>query len=236
MPVHWTGQVGTEIYATPLWSIAIEEQYYWLWPLVVYFASRRTLVWGMAATILVGLMFSIYYFVTGDHWGHAYMSTLVRMGAICIGGLIAVTFRKSIVWGKLVTITRAVAYAVAVLLLTFGLAVLPKYPTDWFFGTIGYVLIPLFWGAMLLLVLQNAHGDWVGKPLGYLGQRSYAIYLFHFPLLVFWRMKLLPRWSVAGADATWIDMVGSLVCVGLTFLVAELAWRWVEQPMLKWKS
>ncbi len=167
-----------EIFETPsplahMWSLAIEEQVYVLWPLLVLgLGGRRALVAG-AAVVVVGYAM---WWDTAD----AYYATPVRFGEVLAGAAVAVVLlhRPSLrvpTWAAVCSLG-----GVAVLVATLSEDD-PWVARGVLVGLAGAAAIVVAWA---VTDRRAADGLFGGPIIGWLGRRSYAIYLFHWPLLV----------------------------------------------------
>lgn len=200
----------------PLWSMAFEAQLYLLFPLL-YWACKRypaVLVCGVA----IVLDFAI-------HHGNEQLFVLRLLRWFALGILAADLYRRA-------SIRKIPASA----FLTIGVAlVLVGYLRFSFIGG-GYRLFLIWGGGFMLLLIgmtrkpESRLNPMNAKPMRWIGIRSYSLYAFHFPVL--WAVyAALAALSVrSGADRmTLLFVVGG----GLSIVVANLAFRWIERPSLR---
>ena len=206
---------GAEKPLLHLWSIAVEEQFYLLFPLVLL-AFRRS-AWLLAA---VGAIFAAS-FVLGI-WGvaHAPSATFYLLPAraweLMLGALLALGAIPPLA-------NRAISEALAAIgLLLIGYAVVAFTAEMPFPGPAA--LIPCA-GATLVIYATQGSETWTGKalswrPVVFVGLISYSLYLWHWPIFV------LARYY-AFRNLTIIESVG---LIALSFALAVLSWRFVEKP------
>jgi peptidoglycan/LPS O-acetylase OafA/YrhL len=207
------------------WSLSVEEQFYFslpilIWLLVVTVRKKsmvvvsRAVVWLLAAIVLSSLVAAIY--LTYAEPVSSYFFTQVRAWQFGAGALLAS------VWASVPTSKN---FKLTSFLLGISLIVLPSvflngamaYPGFW-------ALIPTI-GAVLALASDLEDGplaelmSW--KPIQFIGDVSYSIYLWHWPLII-----LLPY--VLGELTTF----SKLAIIGLSFGLAALSQKFIEQPFI----
>jgi peptidoglycan/LPS O-acetylase OafA/YrhL len=189
------------------WSLSVEEQFYIAWPLLLLMAAR----WrrGPEASALSLIMASAVLRCLTDS-SHAYFGTDSQMGALLVGALLGISARRGL-------------RAIKVSPWAIGLAPVPLLACGWWrtgWSAALPILVPAWSSAIIWAACCNPGGPLAWPWLRYLGRRSYAIYLWHYPLL--WLAWIAAPGSIVTAE----------VAIGLTCGVAELSWRLVEQPSL----
>ncbi|HET6689688.1 MAG TPA: acyltransferase family protein [Miltoncostaeaceae bacterium] len=212
-----------------LWSLAVEEQFYLLWPPVLALGlaalGRRRLVLGVMALLAAStaLAWALYDPLVDP--SRIYYGTDTRGGGLLVGVALAFLWPAS-------RLGRATREATPPVLDVVGVAALAGLAA--LMATMGELDASLYEGGFLLvsvvtavLLAVVAHpGSLVGRafgcaPLVWLGVRSYGIYLWHWPVLVLTRPDEDVPFSGPGLTA---------VQVGLTVGIAALSYRYVEVP------
>ncbi len=213
-----------------MWSLAIEEQFYLVWPMIVYgvLRWRRGSVGALAAVagaIAIGstvLMVSLYN-PNGDP-SRVYYGTDTRVSSLLVGALLAM-FATKHTFGKTIFERRSlhVASVLAVGALGFMWVTTTDGPSWLYLG--GFLVAALLVAVVIADVSQEQMGP-VAKvmslrPLRWIGAISYGLYLWHWPIYVF----LSPVRT--GLD----DAALFAVRLAATFIVATLSYYLVEQPI-----
>ena len=192
------------------WSLAVEEQFYLIWPLVFgWVISRRRSVRLLGWVVGVSLAARVALYLAGGH-EMAYALLPTNAFALLLGCMLAI--------GR-VTVerpSRAVAIGVVGLILTMDLAA--PIPSD-----ARWLVAPMLAAvAATALVAGAAHGSRVLEvlPLRFSGRISYALYLWHYPLL-----KLTGTYG-DGWSAVWVLV--------LSVAVATASTLWLEEPVRRW--
>ncbi|MDP4676446.1 MAG: acyltransferase [Candidatus Nanopelagicales bacterium] len=218
-----------------LWSLAIEEQFYLIWPLITLallkFGKRRAvlytaLIGAVASTVWMAVLSISNGFPELADPSRAYFGTDTHIMGLLLGAALATVWRP----GRLSTRLTPGAQA-----LIMGLGFASLAAIIWVFWQVGEFSSFLYRGGFLafaalvcLLVATASHpGTPFGRLLGtqpwrYIGQRSYGLYLWHWPVFMVTRPDL----------DIGLDGIPNLILrFGLTFGLAELSYRYVEMPI-----
>lgn len=224
---------------TVLWSLAVEEHYYLLWPTAVHWLSRhRVAVAGVAICIFCPCL-RMLYLVRGYEAGAGY--TWLVADGLALGAVLAALARGP--WGTRVRMWRVAGILFLASLLIFGAG----YPfgifrASRFLGmTLRGTALNLFFAGTVALALLVGTSSWkalVNRPvLQFFGEISYGVYLIH--MLVFdLEDRIVERWfpslsKVAGHFASMVLLFG--IAAGFTVAVAYLSRRYFEEPFLRLK-
>jgi len=165
----------------PLWSLAVEEHYYLLWPLIVYWLSRRNVgVMAILICILTALLRALA-FHAGHTVGIASFTWLVADG-LALGSLLAVVLRGGPTRAQLWTVSAiamALGFAAALLGEPFGILT----RNSMLGAAFQHSVIHIFFTGILLLALLVGTSRWRGWVnigwLQFFGYISYGLYLVH---------------------------------------------------------
>jgi peptidoglycan/LPS O-acetylase OafA/YrhL len=216
------------------WSLAVEEQFYLLWPpVVLLLIFRRNGARAVLIAALGGAMLSAAWrwFLIAHHSGvnRAYLGSDTRVDAMLIGCALAVVFHMG--WmptsARFVAWVRAAAFGSGAVLLV-ATALLSRQRMIVYKG--GLTVLALCAAAIIASVVLSPGGvlsralSW--RPLEGIGRISYGLYLWHLPIFV------VARYSLPSVSD--VIMIPCLVAVSIG--VAVLSFRYVEQPFLRLKD
>ena len=218
----------------PTWSLAIEEQYYFVWaPLVflsamAFFRGRFTRLF-LPAILLAMLIVSPLVRHLHPHWLTG-THTLIHLDGIALGSLLALGLygipmaRKAWLW---IGVVCAVPGFAAAATIAGGTSLLD---TALAFGFVGVMLISIAGtGARNWLAVVLRRG-----PLTYYGKISYGMYMTHILVFVYFG-----NFDARLDDKYHIGVAGNLAIVGLRLvastIVATVLWYCFESPILKLK-
>lgn len=214
-----SGYFDPAVEAAPLlhtWTLSVEEQYYLLLPvfliLVTRFFGRRYAI-AILAVSAASFVLSIWGLMTYHDEATFYLLP-TRAWEFGLGSLAAVT--SLVLRGS--SPVRGLGAAAGTVLVAWGVFGLDE--TSVFPGA--NAIFPAL-GAMLLI--GCAEGNLAGRVLGSLpfvaiGRISYSLYLWHWPIIVFWKMQVSPVLKAGDVAAV----------VALSLVAAVLSFRFVEQP------
>jgi peptidoglycan/LPS O-acetylase OafA/YrhL len=240
--MSWKGAGAAKFGTGAFWSLAVEEQFYLVWPLLVLLLSRRRLVALCLAMILGALALRI-------GWRHAdltpdamYMMTPARMDALAVGALLALSARNPAAIDAVARWSRPVLGATGSVLVALMLWRQGLGGEDVAVQTAGYTIVALMFGGLMGWVLTADRGDRIARAFGTpalrsLGRYSYGLYVFHGPVIVLLERNVplvrdLP--TLFGShvpSALAVLLVASSVSLGL----AVISWHGYEKWFLRLK-
>ena len=200
------------------WSLAVEEQFYLLWPLVIVgFARRpRLLAWitGLAISAAIAGRFIVWD--GGAGYIRAYYGSDIRSDAILTGCLLALLMRR-----------RPEAGSGRPILCIAGLAGLVALPIaagnhPGMYAVVLPTLVPGLMAVAIYALVSGPVPGWLtSRALTTIGQRSYALYLWHYLCLALaWRLPLHP-------------ILQTIAGLGLAWMITCASWHLVEQPFMR---
>jgi len=228
-------------YVSHFWSLAIEEHFYLLWPLVVFSFRRETLERICLGVIGVALALRLALSVAGVSEISISVLTPCRVDTLCIGALLAVVARREGGADALVRSSGKAALAILAVTLVvsawcaatkIGLPVL--HPIR---GT----LFAMFFGALTLMSIQRAGQSFVARVfqssgLRMFGKYSYGLYVYHG--LLSWHMLYLgigERLEALLGNSSLALAARAVLGVGFSLLVAVVSYELFEKRFLALK-
>jgi peptidoglycan/LPS O-acetylase OafA/YrhL len=202
------------------WSLSVEEQFYFLWPLVLLFMHRKLslekrLVF-ISLFLILGIILSVY--LTNTNPNFAYFLLPARIFELTIGACLAMFWRKLPVFTKK---TNSFLSIIGIVIILVPAVLLNKSSS--FPGL--NALLPCIGTALLIFTGKEDKNKGIvnklllNKGLVIIGLISYSMYLWHWPIFVF--IKYL------GFNLDGLVRIFSLV---LIFMLSYFSWRFVEQP------
>ncbi len=220
----------------PTWSLAVEEQYYMIWALFVFFLGRKALRNWLMGMILFSFCLRVGGYFHGASLEFMHTFTLCRLEPLAAGGLAALWLRS-----RRCNLQRWSRGAWIALLIGSGGVLLAL--VDW--GVQSLILsypfvASAFAGLLALALTANPVSSSLGKALDqswlrYTGKISYGIYLIHVP--IFMVISYAARRILGASSPSFgLQLLMVLTGFGAVYLVASLSWRFFERPILRWKE
>lgn len=214
-----------------MWSLAVEEQFYLLWPLIMLIGlrlfPRRGQMFSFISVLagISALAMALIY-VPGSDPSRVYFGTDTRAFGLLIGSALAIiwpSYKRPRTASPLVRLGLDAAGTAALFLVLFMMWKVDRYDASLYQG--GMVILSI---ASAIVVAVLAHpaarlSKIIGcKPLLWIGVRSYGIYLWHYPIIIL----TSPYGSPAGNSALHTSLQ-----IAASFMMASLSWKYIEEPI-----
>jgi len=235
--VNYAPAFGVGFVYVPLWSLAVEEHFYLLWPAVVH--RFRTATITTIAIVLCIAEPILRWFSRSLHLGDPHTQTHLVADYVASGALLAVFARSRFA-------SRANSITLAFILILIGTAILAigaphriLHRDNAWGDALQVEPFNLIFAGTLLLLLTLQLRVFAGplfSPMRYLGYISYGLYLYHLIIFVTGTELLLRLNILQGAGDFAIVVARFLLLFAVAIAVSALSRRWLEQPFLNLKS
>lgn len=199
------------------WSLGVEEQFYLLWPLILYLAHRffgiHKIHMVLIALFLASLGMSEYFLPT--HPLHVFYLLPARAWELALGGIVALGIIPQITHARLSQFLSLLGLVmIGVAAFTINKLSFPGFSA----------VLPCLGTALVIYAGRGrtdcVHQGLAFKPLVWVGLVSYSLYLWHWPLITFYKtLEMGP-----------LDVKAQIVIGGLSFLLATISYYLVEEP------
>jgi peptidoglycan/LPS O-acetylase OafA/YrhL len=226
---------GANFILSHFWSLAIEEQYYLAWPLLIYLFRNKLQYFPVLISVLI--IAALTYRIAGNLGNPGfYVITFARMDSLLIGSLVAVSAYNY----------RVNLQKIALPLLLLSGAVISSFIAlstnltynNRFFSSAGYTIIAIFFAC--ILVLSFREGGLLNRTLNMawlklLGRYSYGLYVFHFPVFYLVRPAAV-EWFEKAGPAVLVKMLATVLVLVVTGLLSVLSYHFLEVRFLRMKK
>ena len=211
------------------WSLAVEEQFYLLLPLLVWKLDKKKLVYVFVSLIAIAPIIRVLFDGLGG-----YIFTFARSDVLLTGGLLAIAYRDQKTKDFLVRNINLLVVLFFIFLFGAGILILQG------FTHIGDPFVHSWMGGLYSLCLticilspSKITNIFVSNPFFiWLGVRSYSIYLFHLPITI------LTHQFITGHKnpyySNWNEFFVTLLSMGITIVFAELSMKVFERFFLSY--
>ncbi len=230
----WHGRISH------FWSLAVEEQFYLLWPVFILFAPRRLLWKSILGMVIVAPIFRIGLTMLSPQEKMVAVLTPSCFDALGIGALLACTMREHHGFCRALKLSRILLLVgFPAFVLTFALYRFGVWPH--LTGSIFQTFLVMFYGWLVFGTVKGFHGigrilSW--RPMVYLGQISYGLYILHYfaPWFSWWLLAHL-RFSEKQAIIILENPFENIIILmALTLGGAMISWHFFEQPINRLKK
>jgi peptidoglycan/LPS O-acetylase OafA/YrhL len=227
VPFYWSDIAPIHPVLQHTWSLAVEEQFYLIWPATIWLTGRR----GLLGLIPLVVFAAVWARTQGFNW----QLLLTRCDGLAVGALVAVGMERL---SRATMIRAATSVAVVAstyvvwgrLLVRFLRSAFPASSPEItnFTSAVNLLVFNVLSACVIALVSLYAGHRWLGwlrlRPLAFVGLISYGIYLYHVPVF-----RLVEKLHLSlPAEA--------IVANGISLAVAVMSWFVIEQPILKLKD
>ena len=238
--VAYKGSWSSLTYMTHFWSLAIEEHFYLVWPVVVYMLRRETLERVCVAIILTSLSLRIWLALTGVSDVAISVLTPCRIDTLCVGGLLAIVARRDGGLQMLLDNCRAAALGLGAFIVILSAYTALSEADNIVLYQIRTSFFAFFFGALTLVSLRP-ETEIVARIfrwqiMRFFGKYSYGLYVYHGMLTWYFAEVDIERKLDTLLGNHWLA-IGSKAALGVSvsLLVAVLSYEFFEKRFLMLK-
>jgi peptidoglycan/LPS O-acetylase OafA/YrhL len=237
----WKGTWGANVLGH-FWSLAVEEQFYLMWPLSVWLIRPKNLKAVAACLSVTALVIRVVWATHGGLGQGLSMMTFARMDSLLVGAIAAILFRDAESLGKIkawlpwIALSMIGGFFVAMGFL-YGRS---EWASSFFVQTAGYSMLALGCGALVLHSAETEGAPTLlqkilrNRTLSKLGAYSYGFYVFHVPVIGAAKL-VVPHLSRAFQDTLWFPLALFIVLGLVTYGISAASYEWFEEPILNYK-
>jgi peptidoglycan/LPS O-acetylase OafA/YrhL len=217
------------------WSLAVEEQFYLVWPLIVLALCRETLLKLCIGIVALTPILRLAFYAAGANQYWVTMFTICQMDSLALGAMLA-CLESSGRLNAVVPMAWRVVLGVGAILVGCSFFY-PRSPETTLPLIFYHGAVALFFGAIVALAVCGVFRWLDNRVLREVGQKSYGMYVFHIPLLVvaikyIHLPSCLQQWT---GHPYLADIIFFLSMVLITYLVAFISYNAYEKHFLRLK-
>ena len=218
-----------------LWSLAVEEQFYLLWPLALVLlyrwrgrpgVGRVALIVSLVSTLLMAIGSFAWNLPASGDASRLYFGTDTHCMGLLLGAALATVWRPGALPNRVAGPAKLILWAVALGAVGWLFWIFHTVSQDsaWLYRG-GFLVVSALTAVAIAAATHPAFGFGsllATQPMRYIGERSYGLYLYHWPIFVVTR---------PGIDLPFEGVPAWILRMGLTFGVAEISYRYLEMPI-----
>ncbi len=228
------------------WSLAIEEQFYFLWPLVVRLTSKLTLARLCIALVVASQILRMVMYLEGFRMDIVFYLTVTRLDGLAMGALAALCFRNEKWLAQAASMLKYIIPIPFVGLIAIAWVSRGFPPLEGpFVMTFAYLLLAVMFAGILISAILRSGSRleriFCTSWLRSCGKYSYAMYVWHVPMMLlvqhqnrYFLMKRLID-AVPGFPRILVVILYMFVSSVLTYIVARISWWAIESHFINLK-
>jgi peptidoglycan/LPS O-acetylase OafA/YrhL len=224
-----------------LWSLAFEEQFYIIWPALVFVLSRRALIRASAGLVIASSVLRAALVLGDTSWTAIYVLLPTRMDTLAIGALLAGLARDPAAWRRIQRGVVPGAFA-ATLVLGFLFVRESLVRSGRLTEIAGYPALAVLAGAAIVNATAAPAGSlsariWTNAALRFFGRYSYGLYVWHHLIIPPLLQHAFPARALApigGSHLPGYVLFGGAALVA-SVGAARVSWVVIEEPFLRMK-
>ncbi|HLK29466.1 MAG TPA: acyltransferase [Puia sp.] len=231
-------------YLLHFWSLALEEQFYLVWPFIIYFLANRK-IFSMVLIILVLTALALrclFFFSNPSSSTQQYFSlnTFCRMDSFVAGALVCYLYYSKIKINSIV-VNLAIAFSIAGIVSSIYIWKSASFYENPFLQTLGFSLIAFFYAGILYKLLQPEETMLIkilsAKWLIFFGKISYGLYIFHW-LVSITLYHVINNWGTLHLTNNHLIMniISTIACIILSIGISVISFYYFESYFLSLKK
>ncbi len=223
------------------WSLAVEEQFYLIWPFIILFIRKPKFLFAVMAIILVSVITSriILWNIHIESIHYFSLYTFTRFDGICIGCMLALLQYMNADFLK--QYTAPILFSLSGLNFLFYFVNRYHAFTFPYFAMIGYTTFAIMFAILVHEAVKQEskiiYYIFNFLPLRFLGQISYGLYIFHWPVYLF----LFPKFNKFFTENTTLNLFfthlfSAITATVIGILISIVSYYGMERRILKWKE
>jgi peptidoglycan/LPS O-acetylase OafA/YrhL len=229
-------------YFNHLWSLAVEEQYYILFPLFVIVVSnkKRLLQIGIFLFLLIPIIRSLYFFNYNPEYNKIYWNTFFRADSFLLGFVMYMAIQNG-----LKHILKKHVYKIAIatfLIIIIGTIIEGTMKANTFFCTLGFTVLSIFFSCLVFLVEEDNYNLLksltLNRLLRYTGKISFGLYLFNWPVFIvgYAILNTVSKKLNLNLSINSIHLLNAFQSLVFSFILSSVSFHYYESFFLKWKT
>ena len=223
------------------WSLAVEEQFYLIWPITILLIRKPKILLLIVIVVLLSAI-AMRYIVWSykiENLAYSSLYTFTRIDGICIGCLLALIMKINT--GFLKTYTSVIVILMAIINFGFYFLNGRQSFTLPYLALVGYTTFAVLFG---ILVYEAVLAEsplinliFTYRPLTFFGKISYGLYVYHWPVYLFFFPYLKRTFSVQKNSSFLLpDLIAAILVTIIAIFISILSYRFIEKPFLKLKA